>query len=409
MSARRCVATGMLCLLLCSFLALPPSQSLAQSRQIIGYYPSWKWNSRNNLVSPARIPYEKLTIINYAFFAPRPDGSIVGKDTVGDALYLSVEGKVRSQGRMPGVSLQARAHEHGVKLMLSLGGWEDSDNFPAVAAQAETRAAFARSCVEFIRTYDFDGIDIDWEYPGYVDHKGTPEDTRNFTELLRALRDSLTAYGQRTGRRYLLTAAIPTAPSVVANMEVRKVAEILDYLNVMTYDFNGPWEPRSGHNAPLYPVPGEDSVRCVDGAFRLFTETYGVPAAKINLGVPFYGQTYTACTQLRAPHKGADTVHFSTFGAFYYDIYRQLDRFTRVWDDTAKAPYLVSKEWNMLVSYDDERSIGMKAQYARDRGAAGLIIWEITGDYLPDGTTPLLDAVSAILQGPALIRPMERR
>jgi chitinase len=262
-----------------------------------------------------------------------------------------------------------------------------------VAAAAHLRATFAHACIEAIKDYGFDGIDIDWEFPGYSDHKGTTDDASNFTILLRIVRDSLSAYGHRADRTYLLTAALPAGASHASNMEVKKIAEILDQLNIMTYDFSGSWDPRSYHNSPLYASQGADSGRSLDGAFALYNRAYGIPADKINLGVAFYGKTFSHCTALNTSHGGADTVHFSE--AFYYDIVASLNRFERRWDDQAKVPYLVSTDWNMLISYDDPESVRAKAHYVLDRGIHGLIIWEITGDYLADGSTPLLDAIAS--------------
>jgi chitinase len=373
---------------LCLMIGLLSARiTVAQEREVIGYYPSWKWTSRNNLVTPARIPYEKLTIINYAFFYPLPDGRILGKDTVGDALYLRCG---------PGKRLTDLAHQHAVKVVLSLGGWEDSDNFPSVASTPLQRAAFAHSCIHAIKEYDFDGIDIDWESPGYADHKGTSADRQNFTLLLQTLKDSLRNYGMQRGRSYLLTAALPSAAVHLKNIEIDKIAGILDQLNIMTYDFYGPWDPLSNHNCPLFPSEGADSTRCVAAALELYHRIHGIPTSKINLGVPFYGQTYTHCTALNTRHAGPDTTHFSRFGAFYYDIERQMGMFQRRWDDRAKVPYLVSSAWDLLISYDDEESIRAKAEYVLENNVHGLIVWEITGDYLPDGSTPLLSAIHAV-------------
>ncbi|HLX13148.1 MAG TPA: glycosyl hydrolase family 18 protein, partial [Bacteroidota bacterium] len=243
--------------------------------------------------------------------------------------------------------------------------------------------------------FGFDGIDIDWEYPCYVDHKGTPDDKANFTKLLHITRDSLDAFGRTDGRRLLLTAATPAVEILLKNYEVDSVASILDMLNVMTYDLNGDWDTLSGHNAPLYSPNATDTLRNLDAAFHLLTVTYYVPEAKINLGVPFYGHTYADCTAITTKHKGADTVHFAPDGCPYNEIVQVKNKFTRMWDDRAKVPYLVSEDWKTLVSYDDEESVGDKAQYVIDHHACGLIIWEITGDYLPDGTTPLLNAVDS--------------
>ena len=371
---------------LAAFL-LVAAASVVNARQpeVIGYYPSWKWSSRDNLVSPSRIPYAKFTIINYAFFVPSPDGTISGKDSVGDALYLR-------SGR--GTTIVDRAHHHGVKVVLSLGGWEDSGNFPVVASNGALRSAFAHSCCDAIREFGFDGIDVDWEFPGLAEHNGTSADRDNFTKLLRVLKDSLVALGNRDARTYLLTAALPAGGSHLKNMDVSAIAGILDMLNIMTYDFYGSWDSLANHNCPLYPSRGADPSRCVDAAFTLYHATLGIPASRVNLGVPFYGHTFTDCDGLNARHHGADTVHFSRFGAFYYDIVRQLGDFTRMWDEDAKVPYLVSTARHEVISYDDTASVRAKARYVRDHHAGGLIIWEITGDFLDDGSTPLLDVIT---------------
>ncbi len=376
--------------ILCLMLALAGSAP-AQPKEIIGYYPSWKWGERDNLVSPGRLPYEKLTMINYAFFLPLPDGRIVGKDSTGDALYL--------RGN-PDSSLVTLAHRHLVKVMLSIGGWEDSGNFPLVASTPALRAAFAHACTDAVRTFGFDGIDVDWEFPGFAAHNGTPLDRDNCTALFRALKDSLAAQEQASGKRLLLTAALPAGGANLAGFDLAALAGLLDMFNVMTYDFYGPWDSLANHNAPLYPSAGADTSRCVDAAFRFFTGAGGLPPSRVNIGVPFYGHTFAHCAALNGPHAGADTVHSSQGGAPYYDILAKMDHFTRVWDEQARVPYLISREWDMLISYDDEESVRAKARYVVDNDAGGVIIWELTQDFMLDGTNPLLDVLAATLRSP---------
>ena len=366
---------------------------LSQTKELVGYYPSWKWNMPDHFLAPENIPYGKLTVINYAFFYPGPDGSLIGRDTAGDALILgrpTAEGTVDEQGRS---RLTDQAHRHGVRVLLSVGGWEDSGNFPAVSSTPSTRETFAHSCLRQIRTFGFDGIDIDWEYPGYTDHNGTPQDRENFTLLLRTLSDSLTALGRKNGRHLFLTAAMPAFESALKNYDIDSIAVLLDYLNIMTYDFNGPWSPLSGHNAPLFASSAADSLANVDAAFNLYTRTHKVPAAKINLGVPFYGHAFANCASLNARHAGVDTVGFPGQGAFYYDIASRLKECTRYWDEKAKVPFLICAKTHTFVSYDDPESVALKAGYVLDKNARGLIIWEVTGDRMPDGSTPLLDAI----------------
>lgn len=365
-------------------------------REVIGYFPAWKWQSRDHPVTLSRLPYDGLSIINYAFFLPLSDGSIVGKDSVGDRMYLAGPHEW---------TLIGRAHQHGVRVLLSIGGWSDSDNFPAVAASPGLRAVFARSCVEAIVRHGFDGIDVDWEYPGYADHKGTPADRENFTLLLSVLKDSLLAHGKKTGRGYLLTAALPAGGSHVRNIEIQKAAAILDQLNLMTYDYYGPWDPLANHNSPLYPSAGADPTRCVAASVALYCDTLGVPASKVNIGVPFYGKAYAGCAGLNTVHAGPDTAFFPGSGPFYYDIVPALGNFIRSWDEKAKVPYLLNSARGVFVSYDDAESVRAKGEFVVDRGLRGVIIWEITGDHLSDGTTPLLDAlIGSLSKTPRTIR-----
>ena len=387
---------------LSAWLALPLS---AQARRdVVGYFPSYKWRPGEHGLTPREIPFDRLTIINYAFFVPLPDGTIAGKDTAGDARFLpdhpaegtddtlTLKAGDARDNRSP--SLTALAHRHGVRVLLSIGGWDDSETFPAVATDPARRALFAHACAAAILRYGFDGIDIDWEYPGFEEHNGSPADSVNFPLLLGTLRDTLNRLGRSLGRHLTLSAAVPATEAHAGRMAIRRIAEILDYLNVMTYDLYGTWDARAYHNAPLCAGPGGDSARSVDGVFRLYHDTYGIPARRINLGVPFYGHTFADCPELLGTHAGADTTVFA--GATYANVAARAGEFTRHWDPFALVPYLTSPARRTLVSYDDAASVRLKAEYAAAHGARGLIIWEITQDALPDGSHPLLDAIDRV-------------
>ncbi|HUI09686.1 MAG TPA: glycoside hydrolase family 18 protein [Bacteroidota bacterium] len=385
------------CAAVLPLLALSFLSGSAQPRKdVVGYYPSWKWRPGAHGLAPADIPFDRLTVINYAFFAPRPDGTIAGRDTAGDARILLPEASPRGSARS--TSLVALAHRHGVRVLLSIGGWEDSGEFPRVASDAGRRGTFARSCASAITRYGFDGIDIDWEFPGLEEHNGTAADSGTFPLLLETLRDTLNRLGSSLGRHLVLSAALPALDVRAGVMSIRRVAPLLDFLNIMTYDLYGTWEPMAYHNAPLYAGPGGDSARTVDGAFRLYHGKYGVPARKINLGVPFYGHTFTDCNELLGAHSGADTVLFSPAGAVYAVIAGHMGEFTRHWDPYAMVPYLTSPVRRTLVSYDDPGSVRLKAEYVAAHGARGLIIWEITDDALPDGSHPLLEAIDRVFR-----------
>jgi GH18 family chitinase len=103
-------------LLLAANCQLPTANSQTQPcREVIGYYPSWKFYDRQQLVNPATIDYSTYTALNYAFFEPKPDGSVKPFDPKTDKLLL--------QGGPTTPSLVEKAHEHGVKVFISIGGW----------------------------------------------------------------------------------------------------------------------------------------------------------------------------------------------------------------------------------------------------------------------------------------------
>ncbi|MBX9850692.1 MAG: glycoside hydrolase family 18 protein [Cytophagaceae bacterium] len=364
---------------------------LAQTqKEIIGYYPSWQWYKRSQLMSPEKLDYSKYTILNYSFFAPDAEGNLFGTDAWADSVLLrgKIDWAKAQPAYFPNTGLVDIAHAWGVKVMVSIGGWTLSENFPSIAADPVKRAHFASQCVHLLRSYKFDGIDIDWEYPGYAEHKGGTADKANFTLLMQAIRDSIDNYGQKINYKFLLTGAFGANIPNMENIEWEKIKVIMDYINLMTYDFNGPWSEETNHNSPLY-SPAKGGVGSYDYAFKLLTEKYGVPSAKINMGVAFYGRTFVDCAggkaDVYAKHSGqVDAKTFAVDEGMpqYFNIVYQMDKFTKGWDSTAQVPYLVGKDINTFVTYDDEQSIRLKAEYVVQKNAAGVIIWDVTGDYM---------------------------
>jgi len=168
------------------------------------------WHDRSQLVNPWKIDYTKYTIINYAFFQPQPDGRVTGWDAWADENLLlgEINWSTVPPSYYPNTSLVDMAHNNGVEVLVSIGGWTLSDNFTAIAADPANRALFAQSCVDLIAFYNLDGVDIDWEYPGYEPHGGSTADKVNFTLLMQKIRDAIDAYGTGVGRQFLLTACV---------------------------------------------------------------------------------------------------------------------------------------------------------------------------------------------------------
>lgn len=381
-------------------------------KEIIGYYPNWQWYDRAKLVQPSTIAYAKYSIINYCFFKPEANGAISNTDSWADENLLQgqINWSTTPVSYYPNTSIIDLAHNAGTKVMVSIGGWTLSDNFPAIAGSPSKRAMFAGECNRLLSFYNFDGIDIDWEYPGYTDHSGTTADKPNFTIFLQEIRDSITALGNRTGKNYLLSACFGASQAHANNIEWNNVSAILDMINLMTYDFFGAWDCVANHNSPLYSTASGDPSFNINSAFGMLTGTYGVPAGKINLGCAFYGRSQTGATALNASTNCG--VNNSVFSAddgspLYYNIMANYAQFDRYWDNNAKVPYLLGNAGGnasgTFVSYDDKESIGYKAQYIQSNNARGAIVWEMTGDYMETAPgsgiiagTPLIDTLNQV-------------
>jgi chitinase len=298
-------------------------------------------------------------------------------------------------GGAPGVL--ELAHSKGVKVMASIGGWSMCKHFPEMASDATKRQRFINDCVKLVNT-GFDGIDLDWEFVGPfagMNFTGTQADFVNFTNLVQAIRNAI-------GPNKLITAAFGADPAKLQGFEWAKLNSIMNYYNMMTYDFNGGWSDKAGHNSPLYTYNGAEAPNFNWDATHSALMTLGVPKNKINMGNPFYGRgviTSGAATLNGATVKRPETVQpdgaittcadFTNWPKEVYDgtpTYFYLKQialapgsgWTRGWDNQAKAPYLT--KGNFFLSYDDEESIGHKAQYINDKQLAGTIVWTVFGD-----------------------------
>ncbi len=373
------------------------------NKQIVAYYPNWQWYRRNNLVNPESIIYEKYTVINYAFFRPMSSGHIVSTDEWADEnLLLGPKVWWPEEYNDYSKSLPYLAEQGGIVLLPSIGGWNDSSNFPLISADPIKREIFINDCINLIQTYNFKGIDLDWEYPGYAPHNGSENDIENFTLLVQELRFALDELEILNSQDYLLTSCFGASYSHMANIDWENIVPYLDMINLMTYDFYGSWDELSNHHTPLYPTLNGDADWCVDGAFSLLTQNFNVPTEKINIGLAFYGKALANCTQLNGSHTGYDSVNFPSDQGqpHYYTIMENISDFDYYWDDSVKSPYLLSNTLNTFVTYDDTTSIRYKAEYIMSNNAMGALIWELTGDYTESfsgsgiiSETPLVDKV----------------
>jgi chitinase len=275
----------------------------------------------------------------------------------------------------------------GLRIVLSIGGW-GAGGFSDAALTPRSRAAFADECLALAA--DFDGVDLDWEFPvagGPAELAHRPEDRRNATLLARELRD-------RLGPDRLLTAALPAGRlqsagpyDPAASYELAELAALLDFVNLMTYDFGTGFSPVATFNAPLAEVdddPMDPALRRwnnVGGAVA-FYERSGVARDKLVLGVPFYARGFVVAAPgdragLFQPQIGTTDVHD-------WRHVREALLPDPAWErhhhPVARSPWLWNAATTTFVSYEDPASIGERAQFAADHGLRGVFTWELTGD-----------------------------
>ena len=236
---------------------------------------------------PQDINPDLITHINYAFAKTDVAGNISLFDEWAAVGYRSDwQTEKPFWGNFYELQLLKQKHPK-LKILISIGGWTLSDPFSAMASKPEARNNFVQNALKFCKKYNFDGIDIDWEYPGFAEHSGRPEDIQNFTLLLSELYQAAKDHNPPL----LVTIAAPAGPSHMRNIQLDQIHHYVDWINLMTYDFHGPWgEPITNHNAPLYAPAEGDPLLCVEAAVAGYV-AQGFTYDKIILGIPLYGRT----------------------------------------------------------------------------------------------------------------------
>lgn len=351
--------------------------------KVVGYYPNWAMY-RQPSFQPKDINAKLLTHINYAFVKVDANGHLILIDSWADIDHRTDWNSEKPYwGNFQQLTELKKKNPH-LKTLFSVGGWTLSDTFSALAANPQARKNFIRECLEFCDKYQFDGIDIDWEYPGFAEHSGRPEDKQNFTKLLAELHEAAKSHEPPL----LVTIAAPAGPWHYKNMEVGKIHQYLDWINLMGYDFHGPWggseDAITNHHSALYPSEKGDPLLNVDSAVKYYL-LQGVPAKKVVVGMPLYGRSYAGADGLYSSHKGIGEGTTSEAGIRFFSDIKQnlLSTYVRFWDDQAQVPYLYNPQNRQFISYDDEESLKIKCQYIKAQHLGGAMVWELGLDTRP--------------------------
>jgi chitinase len=345
----------------------------------------------------ANIPVGQLTDIIYAFGEPGKGNICHAPDSHAQAQFKNLRA--------------LRAAHPQVHLLLSIGGWGGAPQYSDAALTPRSRRAFAQSCIyQYVLQAGFDGLDVDWEFPVHGGVAGNPQrrqDKADVTALLAELRRQLDKLERSNHRHYYLTAATPTgrwqtggAYDPSDSYDFPAIVKYVDWLNVMTYDMNNGDSPVSNFNAPMHADPHDPTPALerrwnnVSGAVTYY-EQHGIPADKIVLGMPFYGLGYVGVSS-------KDHGRFSHYKIDYpetpYSVVRAKlltdPAWQKHWSESAAAPWIYNVRTHTFFSYDDPRSMAVKAAFVKSRHLRGAMFW-VLGEDDADGS--LLRALSRVL------------
>lgn len=242
-----------------------------------------------------------------------------------------------------------KKQQPSLKILLSIGGW-GSGRFSEMAADEQYRKQFAEDCLRVVNEFQLDGIDIDWEYPtsSLADISSSPDDTNNFTLLMKDIRQSI-------GKDKLLTLASAATAEFI---NFRDIDPYIDFVNIMAYDMaSAPL-----HHAALYTSENSGKNTSHDAVIK--HHTAGVPYHKLVLGMPFYGRGGKGGVPNFIDYKEIENLSG-------YDI---------LWDEKAQVPYLADSTGAFVCGYDNPRSLTIKCQYIKDNALLGAMYWDYDGD-----------------------------
>mgnify|MGYP001438362551 CR=1 FL=1 len=348
---------------------------------VVGFLPGYATNKKRGY-DIASVPGDQLTHLIYCF---------AGFVQSGAAWQAATPEPKDATKNFPKL-LALKQRYPALKLMVSVGGWNNSQKkvngatiFSTIAADPGLRKAFVQSCLEqfILRSPTiFEGIDIDWEFPG-------PQDQANFTLLIREFRSQLDAAGGQQGRHYALTLSINTTP---ANIDLVNLQTSLDWLNVMAYNFHAPNQSPSNavtnFNAPLYssphdPTPGVNIDARLQALIRL-----GVASRKLVLGIPAYALAYAGVGAtnggLYQPYSGPgpDTYTPGSGILTYKDV---MDNYLPTcgspsFDTSTRSSSIYCVASYVWISPNLADDVLAKATYVMQNNLGGLMLWELGAD-----------------------------
>ncbi|KAL2859941.1 glycoside hydrolase family 18 protein [Aspergillus lucknowensis] len=317
------------------------------------YYPNWRIYRKQ---PPSALRLGFISHIFYAFAWVKEDGTVYLSDEWADT-QMPVDG---TNGCLRAFA-QLKPQYSTMKLILSIGGGgKGSENFAAVARSQSRTETFAQSARQLVDEFGLDGIDVDWEHPS------DPQQGQDYIHLLARLRDYLPP-------PYVVATCLPAGQWALQHIDLNKAQNYVDLINIMGYDFAGPWGGETGHHAQLYsPSYAASTISCQSAVSYLLVQ--GVHPKKLLLGIPVYGRSFLGSDNIGQRYEGCG----GEDGVFDYS---ELPRpgATEYHDEEVGAAYCVGGDGG-FVTYDTPQTVQQKAEFVTREKLGGLFYWHIGGD-----------------------------
>ncbi|KAH9206557.1 hypothetical protein DL95DRAFT_375269 [Leptodontidium sp. 2 PMI_412] len=372
----------------CGDAPQPSCSSSGVDKRTVGYYESWSSTRKCQSVQPEDLNLAGFTHVNFAFaFFDPITFQISPMDDNSATLYHRFTA--------------LKDKYNGLQAYISVGGWSFTDPgptrqaFSSMASTAENRQKFISGALSFMNTYGFDGVDLDWEYPGADDRGGVAADTANFVLLVQEMKQSFGSKG--------LTVTLPTSFWYLQHFDVKAMQEHVDWFNLMSYDLHGTWDADSQFVGPY--IAPHTNLTEIDLGLGLLWRA-GVAASKVVLGQGWYGRSFTLKdSSCNTPNgvcqfSGGANAGPCSGTAGILDLREITDIITEknlnpVWDKTAGVKW-INWDSNQWVSYDDDDTFAQKkaSEFAKKRCLGGMMVWAIdqkdqsaSGNNLASGVT----------------------